>query len=497
MLKTCQNCFKEEEEGGSAPRLKSCRGCKIAHYCNPQCQTEHWKYHKPICTLSRISATQARKDYRLLHLGYSGKDIDATMKEWVRNNRFQLQDIALSKLGLVLESQVLQTTEDVCCVVLDADFNRNAAKFDIRCEFCVHIHRAKTLVQFKEGPSLAETIDTVLADRPAFRRKGEELLLTLVLLPELGLVRAIERTQKDVAMQTMRHGSPRGEEVDGANDAAVWVLGREPLPSSTVNVNGDVPFFVAHGLRASGLANAESLGFKLLPASAPSSAPACISRAHLGAVPILVPLCTLFIPGTKHFTMMVELCQGSTTVVLMPLPLALAAESTQQDCSVPGSESGEETPPADVSASQQAIPPSPYSRPRPRHISKKRHPFYYYLSRGTICVEVPPAHGGVRILRKALFHHMNIETNDHQFWWRESDEKPEWVPLQYGDQRSFGKATYFFTWTTNGNPSWVTLESLKRGLRGKRRQTADVDKLGGDMDIDEDDCGSNVGTDGS
>ncbi|KAJ7111705.1 hypothetical protein C8R44DRAFT_632472 [Mycena epipterygia] len=45
---SCFNCGKLQEdlEGGE---LMRCRKCRIAHYCDKECQTGNWKAHKKIC----------------------------------------------------------------------------------------------------------------------------------------------------------------------------------------------------------------------------------------------------------------------------------------------------------------------------------------------------------------------------------------------------------------------------------------------------------------
>jgi len=44
--RTCWSCFKKEEKGSV---LLRCTGCRLALYCNPQCQRNQWKAHKTLC----------------------------------------------------------------------------------------------------------------------------------------------------------------------------------------------------------------------------------------------------------------------------------------------------------------------------------------------------------------------------------------------------------------------------------------------------------------
>ncbi|KAF7345561.1 SET domain-containing protein [Mycena venus] len=44
-LSFCVSCQRDKEAGD----LKSCSGCSTVRYCSKECQTEHWKIHKPMC----------------------------------------------------------------------------------------------------------------------------------------------------------------------------------------------------------------------------------------------------------------------------------------------------------------------------------------------------------------------------------------------------------------------------------------------------------------
>ena len=39
----CENCLVR------GTKMKKCSRCKIAHYCNSDCQKVHWARHKPLC----------------------------------------------------------------------------------------------------------------------------------------------------------------------------------------------------------------------------------------------------------------------------------------------------------------------------------------------------------------------------------------------------------------------------------------------------------------
>jgi len=43
-------CFNCRKNGNAAEaRLSVCSGCRFAQYCSKECQTAHWKIHKPLC----------------------------------------------------------------------------------------------------------------------------------------------------------------------------------------------------------------------------------------------------------------------------------------------------------------------------------------------------------------------------------------------------------------------------------------------------------------
>ncbi len=42
----------------SAPKLKACAECRIAKYCNAECQKSHWRAHKPRC----LEVKELKKD---------------------------------------------------------------------------------------------------------------------------------------------------------------------------------------------------------------------------------------------------------------------------------------------------------------------------------------------------------------------------------------------------------------------------------------------------
>jgi hypothetical protein len=48
----CRKCHAKKEG------LKACSGCKVAHYCNKQCQKADWESHKGQCAYERVQFSQ-------------------------------------------------------------------------------------------------------------------------------------------------------------------------------------------------------------------------------------------------------------------------------------------------------------------------------------------------------------------------------------------------------------------------------------------------------
>ena len=58
----CWRCGKKDGEGGVS--LKKCGSCKVARYCNKDCQTKHWKEkHRIVCKVMPEFLKMTRIDY--------------------------------------------------------------------------------------------------------------------------------------------------------------------------------------------------------------------------------------------------------------------------------------------------------------------------------------------------------------------------------------------------------------------------------------------------
>lgn len=57
---TCNACGDIKNEG----QFKRCKQCKLARYCDKECQKKHWKTHKKLCNLIRDSFIDFAKEQK-------------------------------------------------------------------------------------------------------------------------------------------------------------------------------------------------------------------------------------------------------------------------------------------------------------------------------------------------------------------------------------------------------------------------------------------------
>jgi hypothetical protein len=78
-LKGCNHCNKIETLDG-ANKLMKCQRCKVAYYCNRECQVAHWKSHKKMC-----------KKVGIANVGQSvHKTSERTMWAFIESNYFDI-----------------------------------------------------------------------------------------------------------------------------------------------------------------------------------------------------------------------------------------------------------------------------------------------------------------------------------------------------------------------------------------------------------------------
>ncbi|KAF7295644.1 MYND-type domain-containing protein [Mycena indigotica] len=57
LKKSCDKCWKKPDQDGTP--YAACASCKVSRYCSRDCQTSHWKEHKPLCRV-RVQHAQAQ-----------------------------------------------------------------------------------------------------------------------------------------------------------------------------------------------------------------------------------------------------------------------------------------------------------------------------------------------------------------------------------------------------------------------------------------------------
>jgi hypothetical protein len=78
-LRVCDHCDKIETLGG-ANKLMKCQRCKVAYYCNRECQVANWKSHKKMCKKVGIANVS-----QSVH-----KTSETTMWAFVESNYFNI-----------------------------------------------------------------------------------------------------------------------------------------------------------------------------------------------------------------------------------------------------------------------------------------------------------------------------------------------------------------------------------------------------------------------
>jgi hypothetical protein len=101
IYKICSHCEKGEEEMDGAILMK-CQRCKLAYYCNKECQVADWKRHKETCKAISSGNNEIRSNQ---------KTSQTTMVAFVKSNYFRIvkevyrksQECKLNKHMLLLE----------------------------------------------------------------------------------------------------------------------------------------------------------------------------------------------------------------------------------------------------------------------------------------------------------------------------------------------------------------------------------------------------------
>ncbi|KAF8306469.1 hypothetical protein DL93DRAFT_215279 [Clavulina sp. PMI_390] len=106
----CQNCLARPE---NSEALSVCGKCKKAGYCNSQCQSADWKYHKKICReLAASSDALAR--------AVDGDPMDKSLEKWTSLHTATIQ---------IMSSHALSP------VIAPAKYNERNSVLQIKVEF--------------------------------------------------------------------------------------------------------------------------------------------------------------------------------------------------------------------------------------------------------------------------------------------------------------------------------------------------------------------------
>ncbi|KAJ3495401.1 hypothetical protein NLJ89_g10633 [Agrocybe chaxingu] len=98
-LKQCMYCHISERDG---QKLMSCAACRVAHYCNRECQKNDWKNHKAACTLNQNGDRVVRKatEESVMINGLMFKEVDHRFKKWQQVAQPVLSTLLLDALDL-------------------------------------------------------------------------------------------------------------------------------------------------------------------------------------------------------------------------------------------------------------------------------------------------------------------------------------------------------------------------------------------------------------
>ena len=77
----CMRCGKK------APEASLCGGCKRVKYCSRDCQTAHWKEHKPICQAVKKAEELSEKELLAKKLAQAKRNIK--MRQDTRGTRYK------------------------------------------------------------------------------------------------------------------------------------------------------------------------------------------------------------------------------------------------------------------------------------------------------------------------------------------------------------------------------------------------------------------------
>ncbi|KAF8516475.1 hypothetical protein JB92DRAFT_3114109 [Gautieria morchelliformis] len=166
--------------------MRTCSGCRQAHYCSAQCQKNDWKSHKILCKNNSKEKARARADTEAAkaHGGEAQLDIPrlfSDLKQWTRTQRPLLTWAAAHAL------QVRSNPSNASTLCLKLDLERTSCpvppgSFKLERMSVVNITEFLSLVREK-SPEQGETCDEVLrrAQAATDARTGARIPLVFIL----------------------------------------------------------------------------------------------------------------------------------------------------------------------------------------------------------------------------------------------------------------------------------------------------------------------------
>ena len=81
MKSMCVTVFRCFQCGKHGYKMSKCSQCAQAHYCNADCQRNHWKQHKPVCQAAVAALARHAQRQRVARAVREKGSVDQSTKE--------------------------------------------------------------------------------------------------------------------------------------------------------------------------------------------------------------------------------------------------------------------------------------------------------------------------------------------------------------------------------------------------------------------------------